>query len=434
MKRFAALAVSAALFCAAATAPASNASSTNALPSTKPEAVGFSSARLKVLNDRMHAAVDAKQFSGMVTMVARHGKVVYSDAYGVKDFGTQDPMASDTIFRIYSMTKPITGVAMMMLYEEGKWLPDDPVSRYVPEIADMKVFAGVDAQGKPILEAPGHAPTMGELMTHTAGLTYGTFGNSPIDKLYTDAQPLAAANGGEFIARLSKLPLAYQPGKKWVYSMSVDVQGYIVEKLSGKSLPQFMRERIFEPLGMKDTAFNVSAEKLPRLATIYQSNAAGALEAQPRDASITQVPGFASGGGGLYSTAGDYLRFAQMLANGGELNGVRLLAPRTVELMRANHLSHELMTGEFSIGLQRMRPGFGFGYDVAVFENPEVAGASVGQGTFLWDGAAATWFWVDPTHDIVYVGMVQRRGAQGNPNAQQISRPLTMQALIDPSK
>jgi CubicO group peptidase (beta-lactamase class C family) len=367
-------------------------------------------------------------------MVARHGKVVYRDAYGVKDFGTKDPMTFDTIFRIYSMTKPITGVAMMMLYEEGKWLPDDPVSRYVPEIADMKVFAGVDAQGQPILEAPGHPPTMGELMTHTAGLTYGTFGNSPVDKLYTDAQPLAAPTPGEFVARLTKLPLAYQPGKKWMYSMSVDVQGYIVEKLSGKSLPQFMRERIFEPLGMRDTAFNVPAEKLSRLATIYQPNGAGVLEAQPRDANITQVPGFASGGGGLYSTAGDYLRFAQMLANGGELNGVRLLAPRTVELMRANHLSHELMTGEFAVGLQRMRPGFGFGYDVAVFENPEVAGASVGKGTFLWDGAAATWFWVDPTHDIVYVGMVQRRGAQGFPNAQQISRPLTMQALVDPAK
>jgi CubicO group peptidase (beta-lactamase class C family) len=383
----------------------------------------------------MHASVDAKQLSGVVTIVARHGKVIYTDAYGVKDFGTKEPMTPDTIFQIYSMTKPMTGVAMMMLYEEGKWLPDDPISRHIPELKDLKVFAGVDAQGKPILEAPAHAPTMGELMTHTAGFSYGLFGNSPVDKMYGEVSPLDAQSGGEFVSRLAKLPLAYQPGKKWVYSLSVDVQGYIVEKLSGKSLPDFMRERIFEPLGMKDTAFSVPAEKLPRLATVYTGTPAGALDPQPRSPNISKVPGFASGGGGLWSTAGDYLRFAQMLANEGELNGVRLLAPRTVQLMRANHLSPELMTGEFGIGLQRMRPGFGFGYDVAVFENPELAGSVVGKGTYLWDGAAGTWFWVDPTLDIVYVGMIQRRG--GGPaftNPQQQARPLIYQALLEPGK
>jgi len=436
MDRWITLGVSAAFaFLSAVSVPAvSWASAPDPLPRVKPETVGFSTERFERLTRAMHAPVDAKQLAGMVTMVTRHGKLVYTDVYGVKDFGTQQPMTADTIFQIYSMTKPMTGVAMMMLLEEGKWLPGDPIAKHVPELQGVKVLAGVDAQGRPLYEQPAHAPTMGELMSHTAGFTYGLFGNSPVDKMYGEVAPLDAQSMPEFIARLSKLPLAYQPGKKWVYSLSVDLQGYIVEKLSGKSLPDFMRERIFEPLGMKDTAFFVPIEKMPRLATIYAPNASGALEAQPHEAGVSRLPGFASGGGGLYSTAGDYLRFAQMLANGGQLNGVRLLAPRTVELMRANHLSPELMTGEFSIGQQRMRPGFGFGYDVAVYENPEVAGSPVGKGTFLWDGAAGTWFWVDPTHDIVFVGMIQRRAGPGIPSTEYLSGPLTMQALIDPSR
>jgi CubicO group peptidase (beta-lactamase class C family) len=437
MDRFVTLAASAALALAAVVASVdAYASSVEPVPRAKPESVGFSSARLETLTRGMHAPVDAKQLSGVVTMITRHGKLVYTDAYGMKDLSNNAPMTLDTIFRIYSMTKPVTGVAMMILYEEGKWLPDDPISRHIPELRDLKVFVGKDAQGKPILETPAHAPTMGELMSHTAGFSYGFFGNSPVEEQYREVNPLGAPSPAEFIARLAKLPLAYQPGKKWEYSLSVDVQGYLVEKLSGTSLPDFFRERIFEPLGMKDTAFSVPAEKHSRLATIYRANASGVLEPQPHDPNITRVPGFASGGGGLWSTAGDYVRFAQMLANGGELSGVRLLAPRTVELMRANHLPPSLMSGEFGIGLQRMRPGFGFGYDVAVFEHPELAGSSVGKGTYLWDGAAGTWFWIDPTHDIVYVGMIQRMGGGPSPfpSSQSLSRPLTMQALIDPTR
>jgi CubicO group peptidase (beta-lactamase class C family) len=214
----------------------------------------------------------------------------------------------------------------------------------------------------------------------------------------------------------------------------VDVQGYLVEKLSGKSLPDFMRERIFDPLGMTDTAFFVPKEKMSRLATVYAGKADGGIEPQPHAENVNSPPGLPSGGGGLYSTAGDYLRFAQMLANGGALGGVRILGPRTVELMRSNHLPDKLMTGEFAIGQQRMRPGFGFGYDVAVFEDPAKAGNAIGKGTFLWDGAASTFFWVDPTNDVVFVGMIQRRGGPGMPPLQQMSRPLTMQALLDPGK
>jgi CubicO group peptidase (beta-lactamase class C family) len=400
-----------------------------------PELEGFSAERLNRLTSAMHAFIDAKELSGMVTLIARHGKLVYADAYGVQDMVSKKPMTQETIFRIYSMTKPVTGVAMMILYEEGKWLPDDPLAKYIPEFANLKVFAGVDAQGQPILEAPVHPPTVGELLTHTAGFTYGIFGDTPLDKMVRDANPLGSGSLKEMIGKLSKLPLAYQPGTKWQYSLSVDIQGYLIEKLSGKSLPDFMRERIFVPLGMKDTAFNVPEQKLPRLASEYAgAMKSGALDQIPRAEHVTKVPGLASGGGGLYSTAGDYLRFAQMLLNGGTLDGARILAPATVELMRSNHLAPHLQTGEFGIGLQRMRPGFGFGYDVAVFEDPAKAGSVVGRGTYLWDGAAGTFFWIDPTNDLIFVGMIQRRGGPDVPQVQLLSRPLTFQALLEPQK
>ena len=404
----------------------SAASAPDALPKVKPEAAGFSSERLQRLAQAMHPTIDAGQFSGMVTLVARHGKLVYSDVYGVQDLVSKQPMTLDTIFRIYSMTKPITGVAMMILYEEGKWSPEDPLSRYIPELADLKVFAGLDAQGKPILEAPVHPPTVGELLTHTAGFTYGTFTDTPVDKIVREGNALGAPSTKEMIVRLSKLPLAYQPGTKWMYSLSVDVQGYLVEKLSGKSLPDFMRERIFEPLGMTDTAFFVPKEKMSRLATVYAGKPEGGIEAQPHAENVNSPPRLPSGGGGLYSTAGDYLRFAQMLANGGALGGVRILGPRTVEFMRSNHLPEKLMTGEFGIGQQRMRPGFGFGYDVAVFEDPAKAGNAVGKGTFLWDGAASTFFWVDPTNDVVFIGMIQRLE---NALAHEVRQALAGQLL-----
>jgi CubicO group peptidase (beta-lactamase class C family) len=423
------------LACALAGSFAAHASSNEGFAVTQPESVGFSSERLQRLKDATHQIVDAGELSGMVTLVTRHGQLVYSDVYGVQDVAAKKPMTPDTIFRIYSMTKPITGVAMMILYEEGKWLPDDPLSRHIPEFANLKVFAGLDAKGKPILEAPAHPPTVGELMTHSAGFTYGIFGDTPVDKMVREANPLGAGSLKEVIERLSKLPLAYQPGTKWMYSLSVDIQGYLVEKLSGKPLPEFMREHIFTPLGMKDTAFNVPADKLPRLATVYAGALKnGRLDPLPHDKDVTRVPGLPSGGGGLYSTAGDYLRFAQMLANGGALGDVRILAPATVDVMRSNHLAPNLRTGEFAIGVQRMRAGFGFGYDVAVYDDPALIGVPVGKGTFLWDGAASTFFWVDPTNDIVFIGMIQRRGGPSMPPVQLMARPLTYQALLDPSK
>ena len=204
------------------------------LTGVRPESVGFSSERLEHLHALMQQSVDQKQIAGIVTILARHGKIVDYRTYGERDMATHAPMTKDVIFRDYSMTKPVTGVAMMILYEQGKWLPSDPIAKFIPEFAHLKVYNGVDPDGKPILVDPDHAPTMRELMSHTAGFTYGFFGTTPVDKMYRDTQPLQSKNLQEFIDKLAKLPLLYQPGKGWTYSMSMDIEGYIVEKLSGQ--------------------------------------------------------------------------------------------------------------------------------------------------------------------------------------------------------
>ena len=399
----------------------------------KPESVGFSSERLERLHQMMQQQVDVGQVSGMVTLAARHGKIFDARSYGKRDIESGAAMAEDSIFRIYSMTKPITGAAMMMLYEEGKWSPADPLSKHIPEFAKLKVYKGVDGDGNLILEPPVHPPTVGELMSHTAGFTYGIFGQTPVDRIYNEKQVMRSASLQEMITKLADTPLLYQPGTRWVYSVSVDIQGYLVEKLSGKSLPQFMEERIFKPLGMKDTGFMVPADKRARLASVYGFDEQGKMvPAAGLRGDYTKIPGMPSGGGGLVSTAQDYMRFAQMLLNGGELDGARLLAPMTVKLMSSNHLAPELMTGEFSIGLQRMRPGFGFGFDVAVFTDPALAGTTIGKGSYQWDGAAGTWFWIDPENDVVFVGMIQRQGNANSSNLQQLTRAGLYQALVKP--
>jgi CubicO group peptidase (beta-lactamase class C family) len=402
----------------------------------KPESVGFSSERLERLHTLMQETVDKKELAGAVTILARHGKVVDYRTYGQRDMASGAAITKDTIFRDYSMTKPVTGVAMMLLYEQGKWLPSDPISKYIPEFAHLKVFNGVDASGKMILVDPDHAPTMRELMTHTAGFTYGN-GTTVVDAMYRDLKVRGAGNLQEMIDRLAQIPLAYQPGKAWIYSMSMDIEGYIVEKLSGQTLPDFMRDHIFTPLGMKDAAFYVPAEKRARFATLYENDGNGGLKLDTTNGSgmgdYSAQPTAPSGGGGMVSTAEDYYRFAQMLGDGGELNGTRILAPSTVRLMSANHVPQSLLTGEWGIGLQQLRPGFGYGYNCAVLFDPLEANLPDGKGTFFWDGAAGTWFWVDPTNDIVFVGMIQRmRG--GTPNVEYLSRNVVYQALVDPAK
>ena len=403
---------------------------------TQPERVGFSSEALKEMDTAMQGLVDKQHLAGIVTVLARHGQVVQHKAYGVKDLATKSPMELDTIARIYSMTKPIAGTAMMMLYEEGKWKPSDPISKYIPEFADLKVFSSMDADGKPVLVAPNHAPTMGELMSHNAGFTYGLFGNTPVDRMYRADNPLDAPSLQAFIGKMAKLPLLYQPGERWVYSVSVDIQGYLVEKLSGKTFPDFLRDRIFTPLGMKDTGFFVPEDKLSRVSTIYQwDQSKMALSPQKRDPLISQMPGLPSGGGGLYSTAADYLRFAQMMLNGGELDGKRLLKTTSVTMMRTNVLNDQTLNSKSSIGPARILPGQGFGYDFAVTYDPALAGSALGKGSFWWWGLAGTWFWVDPTNDLVFIGIIQRQGGvPGAANHEDLSRAITYRALVDPAK
>ena len=407
------------------------------LTPVKPESVGFSTERLERLHALMQKEVDQKHFSGIVTLLARHGKIVDYRAYGVRDMDTGAPMTKDTIFRDFSMTKPVTGVALMILYEQGKWLPSDPISKFIPEFANLKVFKGVDATGKMILVDPDHAPTMRELMTHTAGYSYGNSG-TVVDAMYKDQHVLGSKNLQEMIDKLAAIPLLYQPGTKWIYSMSMDIEGYIIEKLSGQSLPDFMRDQIFSPLGMKDAGFYVPEENYARLATLYKADADGKLIVNAPAGSGLRAfkvqPTMASGGGGLVSTTEDYYRFAQMLGNRGELNGVRILAPSTVHLIASNHVPDSLLTGEYHIGLQVMRPGFGYGYNGAVVFDPPEANLPEGKGTYFWGGAAGTWFWVDPTNDVVFVGMIQRMLTEASPNLEYLSRALVYQALVDPAK
>ncbi len=405
-------------------------------PSATPESLGFSSERLRWLHENMQREVDEHRLPGVVTLLMRHGKVVEERCYGVKDLASGAPMTNDTIFRIYSMTKPVTGVAMMILYEEGKWQPSDPISKFIPEFRNLQVFKEVDASGAMITEPPNHPPTMAELMTHTAGFTYGLFGSTTVDQLYLAKNWMGARNLQDMIQRLSGIPLLYQPGSKWVYSVSMDIQGYIIEKLTGKSLPEFMQERIFGPLGMKDTGFFVPKEKRGRFGTLYGPGPDGKLvmagEASGPKADYVSMPGAASGGGGLVSTASDYARFAQMLLNGGELDGIRILSPSSVELMTSNHLAPKLLTGEFSVAGAVMRPGHGWGYDLAVYNDPITADETVGRGTFYWAGAADTWFWDDPTNDLIFVGMTQRMIGPGWPPVQPLSRAPVYGALINP--
>jgi len=402
----------------------------------KPETVGFSSERLERLHQLIQGEVDQKQLAGAITLLARHGKIVDYRTYGLKDMASSAPMAKDVIFRDYSMTKPVTGVAMMILYEEGKWLPSDPIAKFIPEFAHLKVFAGVDAQGKMILADPEHAPTMRELMTHSAGFSYGA-GHTVVDAMYTEKNVTHAATLQEMIDKLATIPLNYQPGKSWTYSVSMDIEGYIVEKLSGQTLPDFMRDHIFLPLEMKDAGFFVPEAKRSRFATNYRADDQGQLTLTPAGSPPTDYatqPTNPSGGGGLVSTVEDYYRFAQMLGDGGELDGKRILAPASVKLMTSNHLPANLLTGEFSGGLHVMRPGFGYGFNCAVIFDPPEAALPDGKGTFFWDGAAGTWFWVDPTNDMVFVAMIQRMGGHDNHSLEYRSHATVYGALVDPSK
>jgi CubicO group peptidase (beta-lactamase class C family) len=352
---------------------------------------------------------------------------------GQKDIAAGEPLELDTIFRIFSMTKPVTGVAMSICHDEGYWRADDPVAKHLPAFEGVRVADGVDADGRLKTVPAASPPTLRQLLTHTAGLSYGFDPNDPLDKAYQAAKVWESESLGEMADKVASLPLAYQPGTMWKYSMSMDVQGAMIERWTGQTLPDFYRTRIFEPLGMVDTAFHTPPEKRARLAKLYrfsptQKKLVEAPSILGRD--YETPPKLGNGGGGLVSTAADYARFAQMLLNGGELDGRRIVSAAALKTQMTNHLSDEILNGGYGIGLQQIRPGYGHGYDGAVFCDPDAAGVPVGRGTYQWDGAAGTWFWVDPVHDLLYVGLIQRF-AENSPPLQKITQTMMADAYLD---
>ncbi len=394
------------------------------LAKATPESVGVSAERLRRLDAGMRRFIEDGRLAGVTTLLARRGKIVNVNAFGKENVSTPDPIQRDSIFRIYSMTKPVTGVAMMMLYEEGNWRLDDPVTRYIPEFAKLQVYAGDNPDGTLKLEDARRPMTMRELMTHSAGLGYVLNQTHPVDRMILKEQILnPAASLQMMIDKLAKTPLLAQPGTRWYYSIAADVQGYLVEKLSGQPFAEFLQTRLFGPLGMKDTAFYVAKAKLGRLARVHTDGPDGKIAA-PTDTleGAAVVPAGPSGGGGLFSTSDDYLRFAQMLGNSGEFDGTRYLSPRTVQMMRTNHVHAE--------ALKTMRAGTGWGMDFRVYLDAAIAGEPVSDGTFDWFGIAGTWFWIDPAADLVFVGMIQHRG-RVNTEIQGLSRNLVYQALMN---
>jgi CubicO group peptidase (beta-lactamase class C family) len=404
-----------------------------------PESVGFDAVRLQRLDDYMAGVVSSGKVAGMTTLLARHGKVVEFRTYGKANLASGASMNRDEIFRIYSMSKPITGVAMMILFEEGKWKLDDPVTKFVPEFKDLKVLTQ-DPSGNIVLEPTRRPPTIREIMSHTAGFGYGLSDNNPVDRMFRDKRVLASNGLKEMIDRVATIPLKFQPGTDWSYSIGVDVQGYIVEKISGESLGQFLDEHIFKPLKMKDTAFYTGPERASRLAALYVGDPKGGGLAEASTLFGEQAPDYTkpplmeSGGGGLVSSTTDYARFCQMLLNGGELDGVRILSPATVQLMGTNVIPKDVLVKSNGTAGQGFNEAVGFGLDFMVVKDPRAAGTLEGKDTMSWGGAAGTWFWIDPTNDVVFVGMIQRMGGTGGEDLGSAARTLTYQALTRPEK
>jgi len=400
----------------------------------RPEDAGLSTAGLDGVDAGLQSLIDKGELAGAVTLAARHGRVVRRSVLGLDDRDSGRPLKTDTLFRIFSMTKPVTAVAMMILHDQGLWKPEDPVSKFLPAWTNMRVFTGLDASGEPTTVPADHDPTVGELLTHTAGITYGST-DEPLDRLYKAKDIWGSGNLAEFAAKIGSLPLAYQPGSKWVYSLAMDVQGAIIEALTGQTLADFMHEKIFAPLGMVDTGFYAPADQKHRLARLYRSSTTSpglkSLDRSPMLGDHLSPPKVPSGGGGLVSTLDDYARFAQMILNKGELGGVRIVSPQAIALMATNHLSDDLINGGYGVGNMQIRPGFGYGFNGAVFTDPEKAGLPVGRGTYEWDGAAGTWFWVDFENDLIFVGMIQRFEVSGKmTNAQQFTQKLLADAII----
>jgi CubicO group peptidase (beta-lactamase class C family) len=400
------------------------------LPTAKPEQVGLSSERLERVSRALRSEIEAGKFPGAVALVARKGQVVYFASFGVRDPGTGAPMGKDAIFRLYSMTKPFASVAAMMLMEDGKLLITDPVAKFLPQLAKREVSVSQldPVTGKVVYTVvPADRDiTVQDLLRHTSGLVYGSFTpNARIKELYeTNGVGWADVTPEEQVERLGKVPLAHQPGTTWEYSLSTDVLGRVVEKVSGATLGRFLDERVFGPLKMPDTSFVVPNAKLGRLA---QPLAVEPSTGQPiKLVDVTVPPKNDAGGAGSASTTADYTRFLQMLLNGGQLEGTRLLSPTTVAFMTADHLGPMKIVPLGGVGT-----GYGFGLGFAVRTTPGIAGVSGSVGEYPWGGAAGTAFWVDPKEEMITVLMLQGAPGPARGYTGTLFRQMVRQAIIE---
>lgn len=407
------------------------ASAAGPLPRVDPDDVGLSAERLGRLEHVMKAHVDEGRLAGTTTLIARRGKIAYLDSYGLADIERGKSMEKDTIVRIYSMTKPVTSVAAMLLYEEGHFQLSDPVSKFLPELKDLRVYES--GEGDAIKTRPAaREMTIRDLLSHTSGLSHGMLSTGPIAdayKLHGVSPGIRGQNGSktlaEMVKRLTRVPLANDPGAEWRYGVSTDVLGRLVEVISGKPLDVFFEERIFRPLKMTDSGFSVPKGKRKRFAVNYGPSADGktVVYDDSKTSRYRKRPTFFAGGAGLVSTAEDYWRFCQMLLNGGELDGVRLLSPKTVELMTTDHLPDDWP----DIGPY---PGSGFGLGFAVTRNVARSWTLGSVGNYGWGGFASTWFWIDPKEELIVVFMTQLLPASAYPLRNEL-KTLIYQALTD---
>jgi CubicO group peptidase (beta-lactamase class C family) len=392
----------------------------NGLKPSKPETAGFSSERLDRITDHMNKHVENGHFTGATGLIARQGKIVYFETYGDQDREEKTPMAEDTIFRIYSMTKAITGVAVMREYEKGKFFLNHPVSKYLPEFKEMKV-----ATKDGLVDAKNQI-TIRDLLMHTSGITYGSGGNS--GQYYREAGARKPGmNLAEFSEAIASAPLEFEPGTEWWYGFSIDILGRLVEVVSGKPFEVYLEEEIFTPLGMKDSAFYVPEENHDRLVKLYTPNDDGGVSVNTGRAqdSYKTPPSYPAGGGGMVSTTMDYARFCQMLVNNGELDGAQILGRKSVELMRADHLGDIPKNGALI-----NRDGVGFGLTFAVIKDIGATGEIDSNGSYNWGGAAGTRFWIDPKEELIGVFMINILPYNGLPYGDEFKR-LTYQAIVD---
>jgi len=406
------------------------------LPLVAPEQVGLSAQRLDRVRKWMSGWVDSGRLAGMVTVVMRRGELAFAETAGKADVERNKAMRPDTIFRIYSMTKPLTSTAIMMLYEEGRFQLDDPISKFIPRFANPRVYAG-GSRGK-IDSVPAEREiTFRDLLTHTSGLTYGFMESNPVDALYRSKTGGVDFQTGDtslkdIVERLATFPLIAQPGKAWNYSVSTDVLGYLVEVISGQPFEKYLVEKVIKPLGMVDTDFFVPDSKHDRFSANYQAGAGGKLEVidDPTKSRYLKPRTVNSGGGGLVSTASDYLRFCKFMLNKGQLDGVRLLGRKTVELMTMNHLKGDMADMGTPRWSESTAEGIGFGLGFSVTLDPAKAHIVGTRGEYSWGGAASTTFWCDPVEDMAVVMLTQLMPSSTYPIRREL-RVLAYQAIVD---